>query len=196
MKRFTSVDEFIAESGKWKEELTVLRDILSSTELEETVKWGAPVYTINEKNVVGLGSFKTYVGIWFFQGVFLKDKKNVLINAQDGKTKALRQWRFENMAQIDIKLIKEYVAEAIENQKLNKTIKPQKKEPLPIPAELAHIFDEKPGLKDAFNKFSPSRQRDFIEHINEAKREETKTKRLQKIIPLIMNNQGLYDKYK
>jgi len=34
------------------------------------------------------------------------------------------------------------------------------------------------------------------EYISEAKREETKMKRLDKITPLILEKKGLYDKYK
>jgi len=34
------------------------------------------------------------------------------------------------------------------------------------------------------------------EYISEAKREETKMKRLDKIVPLILENKVLYDKYK
>ena len=59
------------------------------TELLETIKWGVPVYTLNDKNVLGMGAFKSYVGIWFFQGAFLDDPQKKLINAQEGKTKAL-----------------------------------------------------------------------------------------------------------
>jgi len=37
---------------------------------------------------------------------------------------------------------------------------------------------------------------DFTEYIAQAKREATKQKRLEKIIPMILNNIGLNDKYK
>jgi uncharacterized protein YdeI (YjbR/CyaY-like superfamily) len=113
MKRYTSVDEFIAGTKSRRQELMKLREVLNKTELEETVRWGAPCYTFNGKNVVGIGAFQSYVGLWFFQGALLADPKNVLINAQEGKTKALRQWRFENAADIDPKTIKAYVKEAI-----------------------------------------------------------------------------------
>jgi uncharacterized protein YdeI (YjbR/CyaY-like superfamily) len=52
-----------------------LRSIIQKSELVETVKWGVPVYTINDKNVVGSSVFKSYDGLWFFQGSYLKDKK-------------------------------------------------------------------------------------------------------------------------
>lgn len=52
--------------------------------MEETNKWSAPVYTSNGKNIVGLGAFKSYTGLWFFQGALLKDEKKLLINAGNG----------------------------------------------------------------------------------------------------------------
>jgi uncharacterized protein YdeI (YjbR/CyaY-like superfamily) len=39
---------------------------------------------------VGIGGFKSYFGLWFHQGALLTDKAGVLINAQEGRTKALR----------------------------------------------------------------------------------------------------------
>jgi uncharacterized protein YdeI (YjbR/CyaY-like superfamily) len=93
MKRANSVDEYIADAGTWKNELKRLREILRSTELKEEVKWGGPCYTCDGKNVVGIAGFKSYFGLWFHQGALLKDPKKVLMNAQEGKTKAMRQWR-------------------------------------------------------------------------------------------------------
>ena len=196
MKRFTSPEEFIDHFPQWKNELEKLRTLLLTTELKEEMKWGMPAYTINKKNVVGLGAFKSYVGIWFHQGVFLKDKKKKLINAQEGKTKALRQWRFSSVEEIDGQLILEYVEEAIQNQKDGKEIKPTKNKSLTLPKELMDYFSKNKNVKNAFDKFTPGKKREFAEYINEAKREETKLKRLKKITPMILAGQGLNDKYK
>jgi len=40
----------------------------------------------------------------------------VLINAQEGTTRALRQWRFQTLDEINSELIHQYVTEAIQNQ--------------------------------------------------------------------------------
>lgn len=117
MKRYKTVNEYILNAKYGKDILIVLRGLLRTTELFETVKWGAPVYTFYGKNIVGLGAFKSYVGLWFFQGVLLKDDAKVLINAQENITKALRQWHFASVEEVDDKLILEYVNEAIKNQK-------------------------------------------------------------------------------
>lgn len=62
MERHKTVDAFMAATKQWKPELVELRAILKSTELNETLKWGAPVYTFQGKNIVGLGGFKSYFG--------------------------------------------------------------------------------------------------------------------------------------
>ncbi len=101
MKKVQSIEEYIKANIKWYEALTILRDIIKSTDVEETIKWNAPVYSVDGKNVIGLGAFKNHFGIWFFNGVFLKDEKNLLTNAQEGRTKALRQMRFESVDDIN-----------------------------------------------------------------------------------------------
>ncbi len=63
MNKVNSVEEYIEVNSKWSEALTMVRDIINSTEVEETVKWNAPVYAINGKNVIGLGAFNNYFGI-------------------------------------------------------------------------------------------------------------------------------------
>ena len=123
----TSVPDLIADMKPWVEEVMLLRDIILKTELKEEIKWGGPIYTLNGKNVVAIGAFKNYATIWFHQGVFLSDPNNVLINAQDGRTKGLRQWRFTSIKEIKPALVKKYVLEAIQNAKDGKEIKPEKK---------------------------------------------------------------------
>lgn len=76
-------------SDKWGEELSYLSSIIQKTPLEKTVKWGSDVYTFNGKNVLSYGGFKNYFALWFYNGVFLQDKYNVLISAQEGVTKSL-----------------------------------------------------------------------------------------------------------
>lgn len=79
------------KNEKWVEELELLKSIIVKTDLTETTKWGGIVYTWNNRNVIGIGGFKDYFTIWFFNGVFLPDEKEVLVNAGEGVTKGLRQ---------------------------------------------------------------------------------------------------------
>lgn len=195
MKIAKTPEEYFAENPDFIDILEKLRALLAATELEEKMKWGIPTYCLKNKNVAGIGSFKSYAGIWFFNGSFLKDEANVLINAQEGKTKGMRQWRFSSVEEMDVNLIQRYIAEAIQNQKEGKEIKPEKK-PLIIPDELKEALASNSLLSESFEALSLSCKREYAEYISEAKREETKYKRLEKITPMILEKVGLNDKYK
>ncbi|SIO14727.1 YdeI/OmpD-associated family protein [Algoriphagus halophilus] len=184
------------KNNQWKEALSLLSQIISKTELVETTKWGMPVFTINDKNVVGYTGFKTHFGLWFYNGVFLSDPYQVLINAQEGKTKAMRQWRFESIEEIDEPKILEYLQEAIQNEKEGKSWKPEKRTNPEIPLLLMQKLEENPDLKSAFLELTPYKQKEHIEYIVGAKREATKMNRLEKIIPMILEGKGLSDKYR
>lgn len=196
MKKITSVEEYIELHSNFSELLEELRAIVLSAELQESIKWNSPVYSLNGKNVLGIGGFKNHACIWFFQGVFLKDEHNKLVNAQEEKTKGLRQWRFEKNELTDAELIKVYILEAIENQSLGKEIKPDRNKAFRIPELIGHKMNKSTEFKYCFNTLSLSKQREYSEYISEAKRETTKIKRLEKIIPLIEAGKGLHDKYK
>lgn len=197
MKSFGTVDAYIDHHEQYNNELRLLREILNSTGLDETVKWGAPAYIFKGKNVVGIGAFKSYVGLWFHQGALLKDEAKVLINAQKDVTKALRQWRFEAMDDIDKDLIKAYVLESIDNFEKGHVLKPQRnKKPVVIPQELQDAFAKNKDVEASFKSLSNACQREYAEHVAEAKKEETRLRRLAKITPMILKGGGLHDKYK
>ena len=191
-----TVHGFIEKNQIWKSELAVLRETILSQNLQETIKWGFPVYTFNGQNVVGMGAFRSYVGLWFFQGALLKDQEQRLVNAQEGKTKAMRQWRFNGIDEIKKSLvsIEQYLQESIDNQKAGKIIKPQLNKPVIIPSQLKNRLVES-ELLNVFNQLSLSKRRDFAEYISLAKRAETKAKRLDRIIPMIQAGIGMNDKY-
>ena len=192
-----TVEEFIQKHSQWESQLKTLRSILKETDLEESIKWGAPVYGFGTKNVIGLGAFKSYVGLWFFNGVFLKDEAKVLENANEEKTKALRQWRFYEGDVIDKSMVKNYVLEAIDNQKNGREITADRSDKaLIIPTELASALKADKTLKSSFEKLTLAKQREYTDHISSAKQEKTKISRLEKALPLINEGKGLYDKYK
>lgn len=179
----------------WSEEIGLLNSIVAKTELVETTKWGGSVFTVNGKNVLGIGGFKNYFTIWFFNGVFLKDEKQVLVNAQEGITKSLRQWRFTSKDEVNETFILSYIKEAIENEKAGKIIKPVKKEAI-VSELLQKELNNDRILAEAFQQFSPYKQKEFLEYVESAKREETKLSRIEKIKPMILEKIGLNDKYR
>ena len=196
MKRHKTVDEYLANAQHWQPELLRLREILQSTKLEETVKWGGPCYTHKGKVLVSMGSFKSYFGLWFFQGALLSDPNGVLMNAQEGRTKAMRQWRMTSAKDIKVRRIKAYIKEAVANVDQGLQIKPDRRKPVVIPAELAEALLRRQSAKAAFDKLTKGKQREFADYISDAKRDATKQTRLQKILPMIEAGQGLNDRYR
>lgn len=191
------VTSYIEKKTQWKLELEKLREAVQGCQLKETIKWGAPVYMSAGKNILGLSAFKNYVGLWFFQGSTLKDDHNVLMNAQEGKTTAMRQWRFSSIEEIDINLIRSYVKEAVENQEKGNIIKPKKNtKPLVIHSLLQKELAANIQFSEQFESFSLSKKREYADYISEAKKEATQQKRLEKIIPMVIRGVGLHDKYK
>ena len=183
------------KTNQWENELEQLHAIIRKTPLVETTQWGGPVYTYNNKNVLGIGGFKSYFGIWFYNGVFLKDEKKLLINANEENTKSLRQMRFNSGNEIDEKLILAYIKEAIEIEGKGLAIPKEKKETI-IPELLQKELDRNLELSSKFNSFSPYKQREFIEYITSAKQEKTQMTRLEKVITMILEGRGLNDKYR
>ena len=191
-----SAESYVINHPQWSDELSVVREILSETELVECIKWGAPCYTINGENIVGLMGYKNYFGLWFHQGVFLKDEAGVLVNAQEGKTKALRQWRMSAADDIQPKLIKTYVTEAIKNAKAGHKLEPARAKPLSVPPELARALKKDIDARLKFEALRPGLKREFANYISDAKRTETKIRRIEKILPMIVSGFGLNDKYR
>lgn len=196
MPKVKNVQEYINRYPEWEKTLNTYRDIILQTGLEEHIRWGAPYYSLKGKNVVGFVAFKNHTALWFPNGVFLDDPDNRLINASEGVTKGGRQLRFYPDDEIDIPLIRNFVLQAIENQKAGKVLKPEKSKGFEMPAELKEVLENNTELEKAFKAFTPFKQKEFAEHISSAKREATRHSRVEKIIPMILRGEGLNDKYR
>lgn len=184
------------DNTNWDKELRKIADLIAKAPLQKSIKWGAEVFTFNGRNVVSYGGFKNHFAIWFYNGVFLKDKYNILVSAQDGKTKSLRQWRFTSAGEIDEERIMEYLFEAIEVEKSGLKIAPERSSAFELNEVLKSGLKEDKAFADAFRVLTPGKQREYSAYIDEAKQEATKLSRLEKIKPQILEGKGLNDKYK
>lgn len=192
MTKAEKLEAFYDKKGPWRASLLKLRIYLKSTELEEDWKWSFPTYTLQGHNVVATASFKHHFGLWFFQGALLKDPYNKLHNAQEGKTKAMRQCHFESPEALEMNIIKDYINEAIKNATEGKKVKIQrvtKKVAMPIQLKNALLNDA--SLNNNFAALSLAKRREYCQYINEAKQEATKQRRLEKVLPLILDGKGL-----
>lgn len=189
-------DDFYEQAPRWREELARLRSVLTSLGLDESLKWGTPYYTLDGAHVVGVGAFKSYFGLWFPQGALLTDDKNILVNAQEGVTKAMRQWRMTSASDIKVGAIKSYVREAMANARAGKEIKPDRAKPLSTPAELTAALKSDARANAAFKIMTKTLRREYADYIASAKQDATRQRRIEKVLPMIRAGSGLNDKYR
>lgn len=180
----------------WQMELQHLRQIMLETGLVEDVKWGVPVYTHQDKNIVIVSALKDCVTFGFFKGVLLSDPKKIL-EQQGPSVQSARIIRFTAVDQI-INLtdtIKEYVKEAVVIEESGVKVE-FKKDLEPIPDELNDMFEDLPALRDAFYALTPGKQRGYIIHFSQPKQSASRINRIEKCIDKIMNGEGFHDAYK
>lgn len=199
MEKSEKVARYYAEEHHYSLAIQKLRDLALKTGLEETFKWMFPTYTLDGKNVFAICKFNKHFGIWFFNGVFLRDELQVLENAQEGKTQAMRHWKFHTLEDISEKNVLGYMNEAIENQRNGRVLIPLKKKKatkIPIPELLKEALTKDKNMFVAFDRLSAYKQNEYSEYIATAKQEKTKHSRLEKIIPMITQGKGLNDMYR
>jgi hypothetical protein len=90
-----------------------------------------------------------------------------------------------------------YVREAARLNETGKKVGPIRKarKPLPVPKELVAALKKKAGANARFKALTPSQQREYSEWIVEAKREETREKRLRTAVDQIAEGKPLMWKY-
>lgn len=179
----------------WTEELLLLREIALSTGLIEEIKWGVPVYTHKEKNIINVSALKNSANIGFFKGVLLSDPKNIL--QQQGNIQSGRILKFTTVDEIKkmSEIIISYIYEAISVEEKGMVVASQNIT-APIPIELTDAFREDSIFKKAFYDLTPGRQRGYIIYFSQPKQSQTRISRIAKYKVQIMNGIGLHDKYK
>lgn len=187
-----NVDEFLQSADKWPKEMAFLRQILLDCLMVETYKWRTPVYMVGTKNVIAISSLKDHCALNFFNGALLQDEEGMLI--KPGEHTQLGRWmKFSSVEEILAKedLIKAYILEAIEVEKLGLKMEPSTE--IAHPEELTVIFGKKPSLKVAFEKLTPGRQRAYLRFFTDSKQSATRTSRIEKNEKYILKGIGLTD---
>ena len=187
------VNPFFLNLKKWRSELEVLREIVLANDFVEELKWNSPCYTIEGKNVVILQGFKEYFGVLFFKGALLKDSENIL--SQPGEVQAGRQIRLKSMEEIVSleQVIRSYILEAIDIEKSGAKVEMKKVDDFEMPNELLEAFAQNGAVKSAFLALTPGRQKAYALHVSDAKQQQTRYDRIEKIIPRILKGKGLTD---
>jgi uncharacterized protein YdeI (YjbR/CyaY-like superfamily) len=188
------VDAFLSKAKKWREEMTLLREIILECKLQEDFKWLHPCYTHNNANIVLIHGFKEYCAILFFKGVLIDDNKKVLVQ-QTVNVQDRRQMRFTNVAAIRKQraTIKDYIKQAIKIEQAGLKVEYKKTSEFPMPIEFERRLEKHRKLKTAFEKLTPGRQRGYLLYFSSAKQEATRESRIEKYAEKILEGKGLED---
>jgi uncharacterized protein YdeI (YjbR/CyaY-like superfamily) len=149
-------------------------------EAEETLKWRSPTFVHEGKLLCGMAAFKEHCTFGFWHKAMEAEL------AKDGALEGGAMGSFGRITSVsdlpsDRKML-DYVRRAA---KLNESGVPARPRPaatkpaaVEVPADLAAALKKNKAAAKSFEGFSPSCRREYVEWIAEAKREETRAKRL------------------
>jgi uncharacterized protein YdeI (YjbR/CyaY-like superfamily) len=160
-------------------------------DVEETIKWGSPHFDY-KGSLAGMAAFKEHCAFGFWKQK-LMDLKPV---------EAAAMGSFGRIALLkDLPKDKEIIARIHQAMELNeKGIKVPKKPAaakadVVVPKELIAALSKNKEAKAAFEKFSPSHRREYVEWITEAKTEPTRDKRIATAIEWLNEGKSRNWKY-
>jgi uncharacterized protein YdeI (YjbR/CyaY-like superfamily) len=144
-------------------------------EVEEAMKWSMPAYTLGGKIVLVTSAFKAHAALNFWRGQEIGD----------GQPKAGAMGQFGRLTSVSDLPPDHEIDELIrEAAALVRTARaPRKTKHAPKPPPEMHpgfqtALGKAPKAKATFEAFPPSCRREYLEWIGEAKRDETRQKRI------------------
>jgi uncharacterized protein YdeI (YjbR/CyaY-like superfamily) len=140
----------------------------------ETIKWGMPSFTYRGKILAHMAAFKAHAAFGYWNDSMLQqEERNRGAMGQFGRITAI-----DDLPPRDalIDLTRQSMALIDAGAKPSRAM--GKKPPLTVPRDMRAAIDANAAAKTTFDAFPPSCQRDYVEWITEAKRDETRTKRL------------------
>lgn len=161
-------------------------------DIEETVKWSMPAFTLGGKIVLITAAFKAHLALNFWRGQELRGAQaDADAMGQFGKIRSLGDLPSDD--ELD-RLIREAAALASSAPAPRKT----KHAPRPAPTlhpEFAAALDKAPTARATLDGFPPSAQRDYFEWIGEAKQDATRQKRIATAIEWLGEGKRRHWKY-
>lgn len=188
------LDHYFEKQQIRKEELNCLRSIVLNSNLKEELKWNAPCYTFQNKNVCIIFNFKNSFGVSFFKGSFIHDLYELLEKPGDN-TQNVRMIKLSDLNDLvkKEKAISNYINQAIELEKIGVKIVKTTEVKFEYIEELEIAFNKNPKLKVAFESLTPGRQRAYHLFFAAAKQSETRFSRINKFTDQIIDGKGMTD---
>lgn len=190
------IDAYIAKSADFaKPVLTHLRKLVHQgcPEAEETIKWGMPFFDYKGA-LCNMAAFKAHCAFGFWKTKLIDDPKGILSRdamGSLGKITGLKDLPSDKVLISFIKAAKKLNEEGTK-------LPPKKKapaKPLVIPDYVTKALSKNKKAAAAFEAFSPSHRKEYIEWITEAKTEETRNKRLATMIEWVGEGKSMRWKY-
>lgn len=182
MKTDPRVDAYIARQAEFARPiLAYLRSVVHTAcpEGEEAMKWSSPTFLYRGQMLAGMAAFKAHASFGFWKGGLVTGDTPGMMSAmgQFGRLTSIDD--LPDRAALDA-LIRKAMKLADEGVKAprNKHAKP----PFAVPDDLRAALDDNAAAAATFDDFPPSSQRDYVEWITEAKRDETRTKRVAQAV--------------
>ncbi len=174
------VDAYIAKSAEFARPiLQHLRQLVHEAcpEVQETIKWSFPNFEYKGP-FCNMAAFKQHCSFGFW-------KHKLLFPGQPGKEEeAMGQFgRIASMKDLPKdQVLLGYVRKAKRLNDEGVKLPPRAttpKKPVVVPAFLAAALKQSPPARAAFDNFSPSHKREYVEWLTEAKTEATRQRRLE-----------------
>ena len=180
-KKDPRIDIYIAGAAPFaKPILKHLRKVVHAgcPKVKETIKWRFPHFDYHGI-LCGMAAFKNHCtfGFWKSSLVFGKGRGDEQGMGQFGRITSMNDLPGEEV-------LIGYVRKAarLNEGGVKEPSERRKKPPLKTPPDLAAALGRNGRARKSFESFSPSNRRDYIEWLTEAKREETRQKRLKTAI--------------
>ena len=190
MSKNKKVDEYISQSKDFaKPILKHLRELIhvACPQVVETIKWGHPHFEYKGL-LCNMAAFNKHCAFGFWKAALMKEaivlkEKNVEAMGHSGKLKSLLDLPKDN---IIIARVKEAVL--LNEQGVNLPAKEHsgKKPEIAVPLLLKNNLQKNKDFSEKFNSLSRSHKKEYIEWVEDAKKDETKLKRIASIVKWVM----------
>ena len=196
-KKDPRTDAYIAKAADFaKPILNHLRQLVhrGCPEVEETFKWSFPCF-MYQGMLCSMAAFKEHCSFGFW-------KSELVLGKEAGRTKeSMGQFgRITALADLpDDQVLLGYIKKGMElNEagiKLPRKITPKGNRVIEVPSDLKAALKSNKKAQTAFEGFSYSHKKEYVEWLTEAKREETRKKRIQTAIQWLAEGKSRNWKY-
>ena len=165
-------------------------------DVKENIKWGCPHFEYNGRILFSMAAFKQHCACGFRLAGIMSDPDGIL--QSEDKTAMGSLGRIASVKDLPPeRIFAKYLKEAMQLTDMGVSpAKAIKEIPLPgIPAELAAAFKKSKKAMVVFEKLSPSHRKEYIEWIGEAKKQETRERRVATAIEWLEEGKPRNSKY-